>query len=73
MVLYDYASNRWVKPVIKRHQDAGRAEGREEGISIGHTAGRREASQEWRAWLQRKNAAESQGLPFDEPPPDAES
>ena len=69
MVLYDYAINRWVKPVIKRHQDAGRAEGREEGIALG----RKESSQEWRAWLQRKNAAESQGLPFDEPPPDAET
>ena len=60
MVLYEYAINRWVKPVIKRHQDAGRAEGREE------------AYQEWRAWLRRKDAAESQGLTFDEPEPGGE-
>ena len=68
MVLYDYAINRWVKPVIKRHQDAGRAEGREEGINIGREEGR----EEFRAWLRRKDAAESQGLPFDEPEPGTE-
>ena len=68
MVLYEFAINRWVKPVIERHKDAGREEGLEEGIAIG----RKEAYQEMQAWLQRKNAAESQGLPFDEPPPGAE-
>ena len=75
MVLYDYAINRWVKPVIKRHQDAGRAEGREEGIALGLeegiTIGRQEADRQWVEWLARKNAAESQGLPFDEPRPSA--
>ena len=25
---------------------------------------------EWRAWLERKDAAEALGLAFDEPPPD---
>lgn len=53
MVLYEYAINRWVKPVIERHKEEGR----------------QEAYQEWRAWLQRKYAAESRGLPFDEPRP----
>ena len=101
MVLYEFAINRWVKPVIERHKDAGREEGREEGIAIGRdegiaigrdegitigrdegitigredgiAIGRKEAYQKLQAWLQRKNAAESQGLPFDEPPPGAES
>ena len=58
MVLYQFAINQWVKPVIKRHKDAGRAEGRQE------------ANREWDEWLARKNAAESQGMPFAEPRPD---
>ena len=57
MVLYEYAINRWVKPVIERHKEEGRKEGRK----IAH--------QEWRDWLQRKDAAESLGQPFDEPRP----
>ena len=61
MVLYDYAINRWVKPVIERHKE----EGREEGITIG----RQEADRQWGEWLARKADAESQGLPFTEPRP----
>lgn len=57
MVLYDYAINRWVKPVIKRHQDAGKEQGRQE------------ADREWEEWADRKADAESRGLPFDEPRP----
>ena len=57
MVLYQFAVNKWVKPVIQRHKDAGRAEGHAE------------ANQAWQAWLERKAAAESKGLPFDEPQP----
>ena len=75
MVLYQYAVNRWVKPVINRNVEAGRAEGRAEGITEGRaegvTEGRAEADQEWAGWLARKEAAERQGLPFDEPPPNA--
>ena len=75
MVIYQYAVNRWVKPVINRNVEAGRAEGRAEGITEGRaegvTEGRAEADQEWAGWLERKEAAERQGLPFDEPPPNA--
>ena len=71
MVLYQYAFNRWVKPVINRNVEAGRAEGITEGRAEGVTEGRAEADQEWASWLARKEAAESQGLPFDEPPPNA--
>ncbi len=28
-----------------------------------------EANRKWRAWLERKAAAERDGLPFNEPPP----
>ena len=97
MVLYQFAVNKWVKPVIQRHKDAGRAEGRVEGLSEGRAEGRveglsegraegrveglsegrvegrvegyAEANRAWQAWLERKAAAESKGLPFDEPQP----
>ena len=75
MVLYQYAVNRWVKPIINRNVEAGRVEGRAEGITEGRaegvTVGRAEADREWAGWLARKEAAESRGLPFDEPPPNA--
>ena len=61
MVMYQFAVNKWVKPVIQRHKDAGRAEGRSEG--------RAEANQAWKSWLERKTDAENQGLSFDEPRP----
>ena len=31
--------------------------------------GRKEANQRWEAWLQRRNEAEANNQPFDEPPP----
>ena len=107
MVLYQFSVNKWVKPVIQRHKDAGRAEGRVEGLSEGRAQGRveglsdgraegrveglsegraegrveglsegraegrAEANRDWEAWLERKAAAESKGLTFDEPPPGA--
>ena len=67
MVLYQYAIERWVKPIINRNIAAGRAAGVEEGIE----KGREKTNREWRAWLARKANAESQGLPFHEPTPDA--
>ena len=57
MVLYNYAMERWVKPIAEKR----RAENMERG--------RAEANRQWQAWLQRKTEAESKGLPFDEPPP----
>ena len=70
MVLYQYAIERWVKPIINRNVEAGRAAGLEEGIAKGVAKGREESNREWRAWLARKADAESRGLPFDEPTPD---
>ena len=72
MSLYHDITNRFAKPVIESHEargwEQGRQEGRAEGRAEGHTAERAA----WRDWLNRKNAAETQGLPFDEPPPDEE-
>ena len=69
MVLYQFAVNKWVKPVIRKHQATGRAQGRMEGRAEGRDEGRDEANQAWAAWLERKTDAESKGLPFDEPRP----
>ena len=70
MVLYQYAVNKWVKPIINRNVEAGRAAGVEEGMEKGKGEGREESNREWRAWLARKADAEGRGLPFDEPMPD---
>lgn len=57
MSLYQAMVNRFVNPVIEAHEARGRAEGRAE----------RDA--EWQAWNRRRMAAETQGVPFNEPPP----
>ena len=59
MVGYNYAMERWVKPLAEKR----RAES--------YAKGQAEANRQWEAWLQRKTEAESRGLPFDEPPPGA--
>ena len=65
MVLYNFmleaGRHYLIRPVIKRHEERGQARG--------HAQGRDETDQEWDAWLARKEAAESQGQPFDEPRP----
>ena len=48
----------------------GIAEGKEQGIAEGKAMGRMEMNSQWRAWLQRKSEAESNGAVFTEPPPD---
>ena len=68
--LYHAIANRWVKPVIESHEARGRSEGRAEDLTEGRAEGLTEGNARWRDWLNRKNEAEAQGLPFDEPPPD---
>ena len=46
---------------IKRALSRGREEGREEGIEI--------ANSEWITWNRRRQRAEANGEPFNEPPP----
>ena len=58
MVIYHVIANRFIKPVIEGHEERGRAEGVEK------------SNKAWREWLRRRDEAEAQGIPFDEPPPD---
>ena len=53
IVVYESLVARFVTPVIKRHE--ARAIQASDAL--------------WRAWFQRKQEAEDQGLHFDEPPP----
>ena len=57
MSLYQAMVNRFVIPVIEAHK----AEGRD--------CGRAEVMAEWRAWNERRLAAEREGREFVEPPP----
>ncbi len=52
----------------KRQEDL--AKGREEGIAKGREEGIAEADAAWRAWNDRRLAAEAKGEPFSEPTPD---
>lgn len=61
MVIYQSLVNRFVTPVIDRHIATGRAQGEQARDDL------------WRAWLQRKQEAEAQGLEFNEPPPGTDS
>ena len=38
----------------------------------GLSKGRKETNQKWQAWYERQQAAQREGLPFDEPPPGME-
>ena len=69
MTFYQAMVNRFVVPVIEAHKAAGREEGREEGRTEGREEGRTEVVGEWRAWNERRLAAERAGRQFDEPLP----
>lgn len=81
MSVYQAMVNRFVIPVIEAHEARGRAEGLEmgrkegrvEGLEAGRVegleAGRAAERAAWREWNRRRMDAESQGQPFDEPPP----
>ena len=58
MSLYQFVVNRYVIPVIEAHK----AEGREQG--------RAESRAKWRAWNERRLAAEREGREFAESPPE---
>ena len=66
MTLSQWITANWVTPYIQKVESRGEARGRSEGISQGVA----KSNAEWRAWLERKDAAEAQGRAFDEPPPD---
>ena len=57
MAIYQFLTNAFTKPAIERH------------MSKGEERGRAEANRKWKEWLERREAAEAEGRPFDEPPP----
>ena len=81
MIPYQAMVNKYVRPIIRRHEERGIAigeeRGEERGIAIGEERGEErgrkqgeQAQQQlWEEWLRRKTEREEQGLSFDEPPP----
>ena len=69
MALYQFLTNALTKPAIERNIAKGREKGRVEGRAEGLAEGLAEANRRWGEWLQRRNDAEAEGRPFDEPPP----
>ncbi len=69
MSLYQAMVNRFVTPVIEAHEARGRAEGLVTGRAEGLVTGRATERAEWQEWNRRRMDAETQGRPFDEPPP----
>ena len=65
MVTGEYLRQKLVEPLKEKQ----RAEGREEGRKEGREEGREEERAAWEAWNRRRLNAESEGEPFDEPPP----
>ena len=74
MTLSQWITANWVTPYIlkaeAKGEARGEARGRAKGISEGFSQGVAKRNAEWRAWLERKDAAEALGLAFDELPPD---
>ena len=58
------AGNVIVEYLILDRYKRGKEEGRQEGIE--------ENQRQWREWYERSQAAQREGLPFDEPPPGVE-
>jgi predicted transposase YdaD len=58
-----------IPPAVKKLKEQGRVEGRAEGRVEGRVEGRAEERAEWEAWLMRRNEAEANNQPFDEPSP----
>ena len=70
MTLSQWITANWVTSYIQKAEARGRAEGVSEGFSQGISQGVAKSNAEWRAWLERKDAAEARGLAFDELSPD---
>ena len=57
-------------PMLKKWiEERARREGRQEGLAEGEERGQKAERQRWEAWLRRRNEAEANNQPFDEPPP----
>ena len=68
MILYNMVKEQ-IEARQSRRIEKIRAEGKAEGKAEGIAEGKALAKQEWREWLERKEASEAAGTPFDEPPP----
>ena len=79
--VFMYLTNKFKTKVKKQVEEAeakgraegeakGRTEGEAKGRTEGEAKGRLENYEVWAAWNARRIAAESKGLPFDEPPPE---
>ena len=66
-------ANRMLKKAQQRSREQGReegrVEGREEGLAEGLAVGEERANNRWIIWNLRRNLAEANSEPFDEPPP----
>ncbi len=68
MVFANYLRQNLLEPLKERQRQEGIEVGRVEG----RVEGRAESNAEWRDWIARREKAEAEGKPFDEPPPDVE-
>lgn len=82
MVVGDYLRKKLIEPLEERRRQEAeqrQREAMEKGMAAGRAAGRVEGRAEaeaevnaaWKAWNERRLAAEANGEPFDEPPPGA--
>ena len=55
--------------LVEQYLKARYYKGVEKGMEVGEEKGRQELQQQWLAWLERQQAAQREGRPFDEPPP----
>ena len=64
----------WAREKIKNQFEQARREGETKGeakgMAEGITKGAAKANRAWRAWYERMQAAQLEGRPFNEPPPD---
>ena len=67
--LYQFLVDRYVTPEIESHKAEDWAEGWMEGWVEGREQGLAEARAEWRAWNERRLAAEREGRDFAQPAP----
>lgn len=65
----------WAREKIRGHIEEARRKGEAQGIVEGRAEGMAKgvakSNQAWRAWYERMLAAQREGRPFDELPPDA--
>ena len=62
MVLFAPMLKKWI-------EERAREEGRQEGLAEGEERGQKAERKRWEIWLQRREEAEANNQPFDEPPP----